>query len=276
MGLAALWLKYAYSVPAYFYLHTDWMMFAEKTLKLKNDNLDNFRRILRTFYKAFDGIFVLNNEHKKWLTGKDMGFNSSKVFLTSHWVEEIFKPHKTNKEEVFGVSSTTPVILFSGRLSEEKGVMDIPEIMNIVKQKYPDTKIAFAGIGPKENQLKTLLPDAIFLGWVDHTMLPKVYSAADILVLPSRFDTFGCVVLEALSCGLPVIAYNNKGPKDIINNGLNGYLVKNETEMAQKIIELISNPLLLNLFRNQSLLRAYEFKPDTIMKQFVNDLNSAA
>jgi len=124
--------------------------------------------------------------------------------------------------------------------------------------------------------LKTLLPDAIFLGWVDHTMLPKVYSAADILVLPSRFDTFGCVVLEALSCGLPVIAYNNKGPKDIINNGLNGYLVKNETEMAQKIIELISNPLLLNLFRNQSLLRAYEFKPDTIMKQFVNDLNSAA
>ncbi|MCX8122868.1 MAG: glycosyltransferase [Spirochaetes bacterium] len=276
MGLAAVWLKYAYSVPAYFYVHTDWMMFAEQTLKLTGENLNNFRRLLRTFYKGFDGLFVLNNDHRKWLTGKDMGFNPSQVFLTAHWVEEIFKPYKTSKEEIFGVSATTPVILFAGRLSEEKGVMDIPKVMEIVKQKHPHAKVAFAGIGPKEQELKKLMPDAIFLGWVDHEKLPKIYSAADMLVLPSRFDTFGCVVLEALSCGLPVLAYNTKGPKDIINNGLNGYLVKNETEMGQKIIELLDNPLLLNLFKNQSLLRAHEYSPDAIIKQFINDLNTAA
>jgi len=276
MGLAALWLKYAYSVPAYFYVHTDWMMFAEQTLKLTDENLNNFRRLLRTFYKGFDGLFVLNNDHRKWLTGKDMGFNTSQVFLTAHWVEDIFKPYKTNKEQIFGVDDKTPVILFAGRLSEEKGVMDIPKVMNMVKQKHPNAKIAFAGIGPKEKELKQILPDAIFLGWVNHDDLPKVYSAADILVLPSRFDTFGCVVLEALSCGLPVIAYNTKGPKDIINNGLNGYLVKNDAEMAARIIELLNNPLLLNLFKNQSILRANEFSPDKIIKQFVNDINSAA
>lgn len=276
MGLAALWLKFAYSVPAYFYVHTDWMMFAEQTLKLTGDNLDNFRRILRAFYKAFDGLFVLNNDHRKWLTGKDMGFDPGQVFLTAHWVEEIFKPYKTNKEKIFNVDEKTPVILFAGRLSEEKGVMDIPKVMNIVQQKHPNAKIAFAGIGPKEKELKQILPDAIFLGWVNHDDLPKVYSAADILVLPSRFDTFGCVVLEALSCGLPVIAYNTKGPKDIINDGLNGYLVKHETEMAARIIELLNNPLLLNLFKNQSILRANEFSPDKIIRQFVNDLNSAA
>jgi glycosyltransferase involved in cell wall biosynthesis len=276
MGLAALWLKYAYSVPAYFYVHTDWMMFAEQTLKLTDENLNNFRRLLRTFYKGFDGLFVLNNDHRKWLTGKDMGFNPSQVFLTAHWVEEIFKPYKTNKEQIFGVDEKTPVILFAGRLSEEKGVMDIPKVMNMVKQKHPNAKIAFVGIGPKEKELKQILPDAIFLGWVNHDDLPKVYSAADILVLPSRFDTFGCVVLEALSCGLPVIAYNTKGPKDIINHGLNGYLVKNDAEMAARIIELLNNPLLLNLFKNQSILRANEFSPDKIIKQFVNDINSAA
>ncbi|MGQ9844087.1 MAG: glycosyltransferase [Spirochaetota bacterium] len=276
MGLAALWLKYAYSVPAYFYVHTDWMMFAEQTLKLTNENLNNFRRLLRAFYKGFDGLFVLNNDHRKWLTGKDMGFNTSQVFLTAHWVEEIFKPNKTNKKQIFGVDEQIPVILFAGRLSEEKGVMDIPKVMNMVKQKHPNAKIAFAGIGPKENELKAMIPDAIFLGWVNHDDLPKVYSAADILVLPSRFDTFGCVVLEALSCGLPVIAYNTKGPKDIINNGLNGYLVKNDTEMAARIIELFNNPLLLNLFKNQSILRAHEFSPDKIIQQFINDINSAA
>lgn len=276
MGLAALWLKYAYSVPAYFYVHTDWMMFAEQTLKLTDENLNNFRRLLRAFYKGFDGLFVLNNEHRKWLTGKDMGFNTSQVFLTAHWVEEIFKPNKTSKKQIFGVDEQTPVILFAGRLSEEKGVMDIPKVMDMVKQKHPNAKIAFAGIGPKEKELKEMIPDAIFLGWVNHDDLPKVYSAADILVLPSRFDTFGCVVLEALSCGLPVIAYNTKGPKDIINNGLNGYLVKNDTEMAARIIELFNNPLLLNLFKNQSILRANEFSPDKIIQQFVNDINSAA
>jgi glycosyltransferase involved in cell wall biosynthesis len=276
MGFAALYLKYAYSVPAYFYVHTDWMTFAEKTLRLDEKNMSRLRRMLRAFYKGFDGLFVLNKEQWKWLIGRDMGFDPSRVFLTAHWADKGFSPRSSDKKSIFNVENGRPVLLFAGRLSDEKGVMEIPSIFEKVRAAYPDVHMAFAGSGPREKDLKEALPDATYLGWVDQDMLPDIYSAADMLVLPSRFDTFGCVVLEALSCGLPVIAYNTKGPKDIIVSGLNGYLVKTRSEMAAKIIEYLKNIDLRESFRKESLKRAGEYDPDTIITRFMKDLNTAA
>ncbi|MBN2403260.1 MAG: glycosyltransferase [Spirochaetes bacterium] len=276
MGMAAVYLKYAYSVPAYFYVHTDWMMFSDKVLRLNDENKSRLRRMLRAFYRQFDGLFVLNRDQQNWLTGRDMGFDPAKVFLTAHWADDGFSPMTTDKQRIFGINGNETVILFAGRISDEKGVMEIPLIMEKVRRMYPDAKIAFAGKGPRENDLKDAMPDAIYLGWVDHEKLPEIYSAADLLILPSRFDTFGCVVLEALSCGLPVIAYNTKGPKDIIISGLNGYLAKNRSDMAEKIIEFLGNKNLRKKFRNESLKRAKEYDPDRIISQFMQDLLRAA
>ena len=121
-----------------------------------------------------------------------------------------------------------------------------------------------------------MMPDAVFLGWVDHDRLPEIYSAADMLILPSRFDTFGCVVLEALSCGIPVAAYNTKGPKDIIVDGVNGYLARNGADMASRIIGYLGDGKLRRSFRKQSLKRAREYDVDIILTRFLRDLNSAA
>ena len=276
MGLIALYLKQAYSVPAYFYVHTDWMMFAEKVLQFDVQNRDRLRRLLRAFYRGFDGLFVLNNDQRKWLIGRDMGFDPSKVFLTAHWAEDGFRPTPGDRKQLFGISVNDPIILFAGRLSEEKGVSEIPAIMKRVRSKFPGAVMAFAGMGPMEDELKALMPDAKFLGWVDHENLPAIYSAADLLLLPSRFDTFGCVVLEALSCGLPVIAYKTKGPKDIIMDGINGYLVKNQNDMAQRIIDYLGDARLRARFKRESLKRAKSYDPDIIISRFMNDLNSAA
>ncbi len=276
MGLAALYLKLAYSVFAYFYVHTDWMMFAERVLKFNEQNKSRLRRILRTFYKGFDGLFVLNNDQRKWLIGKDMGFNPETVFLTAHWADEGFEPRGGDKKTIFGLKEPAPVLLFAGRLSDEKGVMEIPQIMEKVWEVHPSAKIAFAGMGPKEDELKKAMPDAMFLGWVDHAKLPEVYSAADMLILPSRFDTFGCVVLEALSCGLPVAAYNTKGPKDIIVDGVNGYLAKGGDDIAEKIIRFLSDGKLQRSFKAQALKRAKQYDVDIILQRFFRDLGSAA
>jgi glycosyltransferase involved in cell wall biosynthesis len=276
MGLAALYLKNAYSVPAYFYVHTDWMMFAERVLKFNEENKSRLRRLLRAFYKGFDGLFVLNNDQRKWLIGKDMGFNPESVFLTAHWADEGFEPKSTTKRDVFGVDDDSPVLLFAGRLSDEKGVMEIPRIMQKVWKTHPSAKIAFAGMGPKEKELKEVLPDAIFLGWVDHHKLPEIYSAADMLILPSRFDTFGCVVLEALSCGIPVAAYNTKGPKDIIIDSVNGYLAKDSDDIAAKIIKFLGDAKLRRSFKKEALKRARQYDVEIIINRFLRDLGSAA
>ncbi len=276
MGMAAVYLKHAYSVPAYFYVHTDWMMFSDKVLHLDEQNKSRLRRLLRAFYRQFEGLFVLNKDQRKWLIGKDMGFDPQKVFLTAHWADNGFVPKKTDKKKIFNLSGDEPVLLFAGRLSDEKGVMEIPLIAEKVRSSFPDIKIAFAGIGPRESDLRAAMPDAVFLGWVDHERLPEIYSAADMLILPSRFDTFGCVVLEALSCGLPVIAYNTKGPKDIIVSGLNGYLARNGSEMANRIIEFLSDKKLRLKFKDASLKRASEYDPEKIISRLMQDLMSAA
>ena len=122
MGLCGLYLKHAYTVEASFYMHTDWLMFARKVLNITGSNLDRVRRILRFFYNSFDRVFVLNSDQKKWLTGKDMNLDKKRVFKTAHWVNSCFSRKEVNKLELFGIANDTPLLLYVGRISIEKGV----------------------------------------------------------------------------------------------------------------------------------------------------------
>lgn len=270
MGLAAIYLKHAYSVKAHFYIHTDWIMFARKVLNIDNNNINRFRRLLRMYYGAFDNLFVLNTDQQKWLCGHQMGFEESKVFLTAHWVEDGFKPKVSSKKKEFGIVDEA-VLLFAGRISKEKGVFDLPEIFRKVKEVVTNVKLVIAGAGPAEKELKELLPEAVYTGWIYHEDLPELYSEADLLLLPSKFDTFSCVVLESLSCGLPVIAYNDKGPKDIIEDNICGYLVSDKDEMAARIIDYLKNDANKQLFKKAALARAEKYNKTLIMNQFLKD-----
>jgi glycosyltransferase involved in cell wall biosynthesis len=109
------------------------------------------------------------------------------------------------------------------------------------------------------------------LGWVDHTRLPDIYSNADILLLPSRFDTFSCVVLEAMSCGLPVVAYKTKGPKDIIQHNKNGFLVKTKEEFAVAAAEYLNAPEHHNKMRASAIKRAGDYNAELIMNKLLTD-----
>jgi glycosyltransferase involved in cell wall biosynthesis len=113
-----------------------------------------------------------------------------------------------------------PVLLYVGRVSHEKGIDDF------LKLKTPGTKLV-VGDGPARATLERQYPDAIFLGYRKGEALGEVYAAADVFVFPSRTDTFGIVVIEALASGLPVAAYPVTGPMDIITRDELGALDNN-------------------------------------------------
>ncbi len=269
MGLISLYLKNAYSVPAYFYAHTDWMSFVNRVLKLDKSKTDRIRRLLRAFYRSFDGIFVLNKNQHRWFTGSGIGIPESKVYRTAHWADPIFKPIKKPNPALHGNAEDYPVMLYAGRLSEEKGVTDLPAIFKKVRESVPNLRMIIAGTGPAEDWLKNRLPEAEFTGWVKQTDLPAIYSSADILVLPSRFDTFGCVVLEAMSCGCPVAAYNTRGPADIIDHMQNGYLAENKTELAGVISSHLTQSAKRQSFRAAALRKSALYKRSEILKEFL-------
>ena len=233
MGVAALWLKKRFSVKTFFYLHTDWLSFAREVLSLEETGLRRIQRMLKVYYKRFDGIFVLNSEQQQWLIGNTIGIDPSRVFLTAHWVDRLVEVDRL--KPVVGVDWLKPVVMYAGRISKEKGVLELAAIMEMIWSVIPEVQLVVAGTGPAEEELKRKLPEACFTGWIEPEFLQRLYLASDILLLPSRFDTFSCVVLEALSCGLPVAAYNTKGPRDILEDLVSGYLVETAEQMAGRV-----------------------------------------
>jgi glycosyltransferase involved in cell wall biosynthesis len=105
-------------------------------------------------------------------------------------------------------ANTTPTFLYVGRVAVEKNIrafldIDLPGHKRVV------------GDGPLLTQLRSDYPTIEFAGIQHGATLAASYAAADVFVFPSRTDTFGLVVLEALACGTPVAAYNVTGPKDV-------------------------------------------------------------
>jgi glycosyltransferase involved in cell wall biosynthesis len=102
-----------------------------------------------------------------------------------------------------------PIFLHVGRVSVEKNIGDF------LTADLPGSKVV-AGEGPALATLKRRFPEVQFLGILTQPDLARLYSAADVFVFPSRSDTFGLVLLEALACGTPVAAYPVPGPLDVL------------------------------------------------------------
>jgi glycosyltransferase involved in cell wall biosynthesis len=102
-----------------------------------------------------------------------------------------------------------PVALFVGRVSYEKN------IEAFLKMDFPGSKVV-CGVGPVETQLKQRYTDVRWLGLLSRDELAKVYAAADLFIFPSRADTFGLVMVEAMATGTPVAAYPVDGPLEVL------------------------------------------------------------
>ncbi len=102
-----------------------------------------------------------------------------------------------------------PILLYVGRVAPEKGLDDF------LSCNHPGSKVV-VGDGPALSALKSRYPQAHFLGRITGSALASAYAAADCFVFPSRSDTFGLVMVEALACGVPVAGYPVQGPIDIV------------------------------------------------------------
>ncbi|QKK02329.1 MAG: glycosyltransferase family 1 protein [Pseudomonadota bacterium] len=110
-----------------------------------------------------------------------------------------------------------PISLYMGRVAPEKN------IEHFLALDLPGSKVVIGG-GPALERLRRQYPDAHFLGYLHGEELVSHVRSADVFVFPSRTDTLGLVILEAMACGVPVAAYPVPGPQDLITDGGNGAL----------------------------------------------------
>ena len=180
---------------------------------------------LRWFHKPGNAVMAPTNavleDLKRWRIGKPV--------IWPRGVDlDLFKP---DQEPCSKPQNKTPIFINVGRVSVEKNLeafLDLP----LQGEKW------IVGDGPALDGFKKRYPEVRFWGSKQMSELPAIYNQADVFVFPSRTDTFGLVLLEAMACGLPVAAYPVTGPIDVIGSSDAGALDQDLGKACAKALKL--------------------------------------
>jgi glycosyltransferase involved in cell wall biosynthesis len=209
-------------------------------------------RVLKRFHNAGDGVMVATQSVEDEL--RERGFVN--IMRWSRGVDlSRFHPDAPPPPE----SWSRPVFMTVARLAPEKNIEAFLEL------DLPGTKVV-VGDGPSADMLRQRFPRAVFLGARTHDELPGLYANADVFVFPSRTDTFGLVLIEALAAGLPVAAYPVAGPRDIIGDSAAGALSE---DLRQASLDA------LRLDRAVCREHALTFTWDHSVEQFIANIRQA-
>lgn len=200
-----------------------------------------------------------------------------------------FYPIPSDEAKSFiGLHPEDRMILFVGRIEPLKGVDTLIEAMACLKLKQDDRPVHLAIIGgdpsasPEQmttemTRLQQLCDDlgldqsVVFLGKRDQDKLPYYYSAAEVVVMPSHYESFGMVALEAMACGTPVIASEVGGLAYLVRDGETGFTIPaEEPEMlCEKLSWLLNDEALHEKMSGQAAEYAQDYAWEKIAKQIV-------
>lgn len=153
--------------------------------------------------------------------------------------------------------------IFVGRLVEQKGIPDLIKVWQIVNQRHPDWQLDVYGHG----QMESLSENKLFVHPTTEDIIEE-YINSSMLLMTSVYEPFGLVLPEAMSCGLPVVAFDCPyGPADIINNEYNGFLVpKRDINLyADYVCQLMESPGLRQNMGAEGIKTAQRYQADRIM-----------
>jgi 1,2-diacylglycerol 3-alpha-glucosyltransferase/glucuronosyltransferase len=177
---------------------------------------------LRRFHNAGRGLMVATPTLARELEAK--GFE--RVMPWTRGVDtDLYRPRDVR---LFGAG---PVFLYVGRIATEKSIETFLDL------ELPGRKVVVGG-GPQLDELQARYPDVVFTGKRTGEALAECYASADVFVFPSRTDTFGMVLLEAMASGLPVAALPVTGPIDIVTSGVTGVLSENLRQASLGALQL--------------------------------------
>jgi glycosyltransferase involved in cell wall biosynthesis len=202
-------------------------------------------RYMHWFYGQLDTVFVNSEEYRRsWIS---RGFAPEKLKILPRGLDTtLFTPERRDPAfwKRFGESNGALRLLYVGRISKEKDLDVLAQAYRQLRKEGLPIQLYLVGDGPYLQALNSsLLPDAVFTGYLRGKELATAYASADLFVFPSTTDTFGNVVIEAQASGVPVIVSDTGGPKELVEQDVTGVVTKshNVEDLARAIRELITN-----------------------------------
>ena len=180
-------------------------------------------RFVRWFHKHSGKVLTTTDSMVAEL--KAHGFDGEVISWTRGVDRDIFTP--TLRQE-----TPSKYLLCVSRVSKEKNLEEF------FKLDYPGYQKIMVGDGPMSETYKKQYPDVHFTGFKTGTALARYYANAEVFVFPSQWETFGIVMIEAMACGTPVAAYPVQGPKDVIDQGITGFMDKDLKSAVDKCVQL--------------------------------------
>lgn len=223
-------------------------------------------------------IDQLKNKYDNWIVGKYDAF----VVLTEE--DRKYWKHARNISVIYNACTLTvskpaelenKYVIAVGRLTEQKGFDLLIHIWKEVNELHPDWQLVIVGEGPQkavlEEKIKNLhLENKIEIRPFTH-FIASAYLESSIYLLTSRYEGFPMVLVEAMACGLPVVAFSCPlGPCEIICNGRNGFLVPVDDYdlFAKRCCQLIEDVDLRKRMGQEAILNSKRFSENEIMKQW--------
>jgi len=224
-----------------------------------------FTPIFSYLIKKSDAVVVPGTKSKEYVLG--YGCSEDKIFLAPNIVDNDFYIFECGKikNEIYNYKLkynllNKNVILYVGRLIKQKGVDYLIESVHLLNKDFNNVCLIIVGDGPYREELekhckKINVQNVIFTGWKDGIEKIIYYSIADIFVLPTLNDVWGLVINEAMCCKLPVITTKFAGCTDMIEDGINGYVIDraNSQQLYISIKKILSDDQLKNRMGSNSL-----------------------
>lgn len=222
------------------------------------------KKSVLSFCKKVDQIIVPSAGIKQYL--HEQKIKQACVLPSS--LQKVFLDKPKIKKKVTGRHQ----LLYVGRFTREK---NIPVLFDVLAKLPARYYLTLAGYGAYQKTLESCAFDTKKLSQERVTFICKpaqdklleLYARAHLFLFPSLSDTQGLVLAESMAHSTPVIALNGMGQRDIINNGTNGYIVKNAREMAQKILHVSENQELYSKLCDGAWHTAQAYDPKVLVQK---------
>ena len=242
--------------------------------------------LFRIFFKTINSFISIGSLNKQFY--EHYGVKKDKIFNAPYSVDEKFFKKikikikiKNRWKKNNNVHPKSKIFLFIGKLIKRKKVLDLIKVAQ-EKKLHHRAYLLVVGDGPLKKKLLKIISDLNLdniniLGFKNQKELKFYYSLADTLILPSDYETWGLVINEAMSAGLPCIVTDTCGAaKDMIVQYKTGFTYKNGNinQLIRLINLLINNNNLLTNLKKNSLIHSKKFSINNTVKGFMNAINS--
>lgn len=242
----------------------------------KSKGLKSIQRMIEKIYnsRALNKAtsVLVSNEETKIIVNEFYKVDKNKINIIPNGVDiSKFKHIETNSKK----------IIFSGVMYDHRGLDVLIEAIPLIIKKIPKVEVELYGEGPELQKLKNLTKqknleyNVKFIDWIPNNKIPEILASGTIGIGPLKStdvtrNALPIKILEYMASSLPIIAVHDTLPKDVLIDGENGFFIKNHTDLASKIIEILSNREKQIVMGQKSLEIAKNYDWKIIVKKILN------